>query len=73
MTTQTALWRPAKPGETPGQLSPECALGYHEACTDPGCTHPIHLPDRDDVVWSAEDEDAAWLWDDRRQERRADV
>jgi hypothetical protein len=31
----------------------ECALGYPEACTDPTCSDPVHLPDRD--------EDAAWL------------
>jgi hypothetical protein len=76
--------------------SPECALGYPEACTDPTCSDPFapcdeplatgsllcaqgfcdecddqacihecHLPDRD--------EDAAWLWDDDRARRRADV
>jgi len=45
--------------------SPECALGYPEACTDPTCSDPDHLPDRED--------DAAWLWDDDVQRRRADV
>jgi len=24
--------------------SPECALGYPEACTDPTCSDPVHLP-----------------------------
>ena len=51
----------------------ECALGYPEACSDPGCLGYDHLPDRDDIpVWTDADELASWLDDDRVQERRAD-
>lgn len=41
-----------------------------DLCTDPQCTHEAHLPDRVDT-WTAADE-AAWLWDDDVQRRRAD-
>lgn len=52
-------------------ISPECANNYPEACTDERCEAAEHLPERD-VVWSEVDEDAAWLWDDDVQRRRAD-
>lgn len=51
--------------------SPECALGYPEACTDPTCSDPVHLPDRES--WTPAEELASWLEYDRRAERRADV
>jgi len=50
--------------------SAECALGYPEACTDPQCSDPVHLPDRE--PWTEAEELASWLADDRRAVRRAD-
>lgn len=52
------------------RISAECLNGYWEICTDPRCEAAEHLPDRD---WTEVDEDAAWLWDDDRARRRADV
>lgn len=42
-----------------------------DLCADPQCVDPVHMPDREDPPWTAADE-AAWLWDDDRQRRRAD-
>ena len=51
-------------------VSAECANGYPEACTDPGCVADEHLPDRDDG-WTAVDEDASWLAEDAKARRRS--
>ena len=57
-------WRPAKPGETPGQLTPELSAkdGFYD--DEP------YVEDWE--PWTVEAEDASWLADDDRARRRED-